>query len=315
MYIGLSKYLYGNVKKLRVIKPFDPWRSSFCTCRPKYSLHPYTGCSHFCLYCYATAYIGRKPSMPKKMFLDRLRRDLNYINPRLFIELSSSSDPYPPLEKWMLLTRKSLEILVNRKILITTKSDLVTRDYDLLLKTLSSVMITITTLDEELAAKLEPYAPPPWKRLEALKKLSDKGVPVGVRIDPIIPGLNDKPYMIKELVKTVKEHGARHIVTSTYKARYDNLGRMMNAFPEKKSIWRKLYIENGVKIHGYIYLVRDVREELLKPVIKYGLEEGLTVATCREGLGSSFFKAPSCDGQHLIVYHPLYRGNVHEEDT
>ncbi|OYT40957.1 MAG: radical SAM protein [Desulfurococcales archaeon ex4484_58] len=302
------KHLYGNVKRLSVIKPFDPWKSDLCTCRLKYSLHPYTGCSHFCLYCYATSYIGRKPSSPKKDFLNRLRRDLNYINRELVVEISSSSDPYPPLEEWVMLTRQTLRVLADSKIkvLITTKSNIVVRDYDLLLRTPSSIMITITTLNEELARKLEPGAPPPHKRLEAIEYLSSKGLPVGVRIDPIIPGLNDNPLEIEKLIDEISVRGAKHIVTSTYKVRFDNYKRMIKAFPKKKMLWKKLYFERGERLHGYIYLPRSIREKLLEPIIKYGLKKGLSVATCREGLGARYFKAPSCDGQHLIVEHPIF---------
>ncbi|MET1160677.1 MAG: spore photoproduct lyase family protein [Thermoprotei archaeon] len=300
--------MYGDYRRTSVVKPFDPWKSSLCTCRPKYSLHPYTGCSHFCLYCYATAYIGRKPSMPKQRFLDRLKRDLKFINKELFIEMSSSSDPYPPIESWMGLTRKTLEILSSEKyrVIIVTKSDIIVRDADLLLKTPSVVMITITTLDEDLAKKLEPGAPPPWKRLNAIEKLSEYGIPVGIRIDPVIPGLNDDPNSISEIIREASLRGAKHVVTSTYKARPDNLKRMISAFPDKADYWRKLYLELGEKIHGYYYLPRQLRIKILKPVIDAALRYGLTASVCREGLGLEFMRAPSCDGQHMIKYHPLY---------
>jgi DNA repair photolyase len=294
---------------LRVIRLFDPWRNPLCTCPRKYSLHPYTGCSHFCLYCYATAYIGRRPSTPKKMFLRNLKHDLPRIDRRLPIELSTSSDPYPPVERWLLLTRLTLKLLVEGcfKVLITSKSDIMVRDTDLLLKTPSAVMLTITTIDDELARRLEPGAPPPSRRIKALARLSEKGIPVGVRIDPIIPGLNDKPDMIRKLIDEIASAGARHIVTSTYKARWDNYKRMIEGFPEKKDLWRKLYLEEGVRMHGYIYLRRQLREKMLKPVIEYAVKKGLTAATCREGLGPEYFRAPSCDGTHLIRLHPAYK--------
>ena len=303
----MDRKSYGRIDRLQVIRPFDPWRSDKCTCMPKYSLHPYTGCSHFCLYCYATAYIGRKPSIPKRDFLRRVLRDLRFINSELVIELSSSSDPYPPIEEWMLLTRRTLEILADRshKILITTKSHIVARDWDILLKTPSTVMITITTLNEELAKKIEPGAPPPNLRLKTISMLRDKGIPVGVRIDPIIPGLNDKPEELVELVKQVVEHGALHIVTSTYKARPDNLRRMMNAFPDKKKSWVDLYLRQGEHTHGYYYLPRELRFKLLKPVIETATKYGVTAAVCREAF-PELFRAPSCDGQHLIKLHPRY---------
>ncbi|MCD6487940.1 MAG: radical SAM protein [Desulfurococcales archaeon] len=303
VFLGKPTNIYGAYRRLRVIRIFDPWRSSLCTCRPKYSLQPYTGCSHFCLYCYATAYIGQGPSRPKRDLLRNVRHDIGFINKELVIEMSSSSDPYPPLESWTLLTRKVLEILKekNIRVLITTKSDLVTRDADLLAEMNSAVMITITTLDENLANILEPGAPPPSRRVDAISYLREKGVPVGVRIDPIIPRLNDNPRDIERLVKTIADAGAIHIVTSTYKARPDNFKRMINAFPSLKNYWERIYLREGIKIHGYHYLPLELRRRLLKPVIDTARKLGLTYATCREGLVSKeFFNAPSCDGIHLI---------------
>ena len=291
---------------LRVIRLFDPWKSPLCTCPKKYSLHPYTGCSHFCLYCYATSYIGRRPSTPKNMFLRNLQSDLKRINKNLVVEMSTSSDPYPPVEKWLLLTRKTLELLVEHKVktLITTKGSIVVRDTDLLLMTPSAVMLTITTLDNRIAKILEPGAPTPDKRVEAVKQLAESKIPVGVRIDPIIPGINDDFYSIKELIDQVIDAGAKHIVVSTYKARWDNLKRMIEAFPEYSEYWQKLYIIDGKRVHGYMYLDRRLREKILKPIIDYAQSKKVTIATCREGLGPEYFKAPSCDGTHLIRFHP-----------
>ncbi len=244
--------------------------------------------------------------MPKRDFLRNLERDLRRIDKRLVVEMSTSSDPYPPLERWMLLTRKALEKLVKYRVrvLITTKSNIVIRDIDLLLKTPSAVMVTITSIDDNLAKRIEPGAPPPSKRIEAVEVLAKNNIPVGVRIDPIIPGLNDDPDMISELVAIVAGKGAKHIVTSTYKARPDNFSRMIEEFPEYRDYWRRIYLEEGVRIHGYYYLKPSLRKRLLKPVVDNALRHGLTVATCREGF-PEYFKAPSCDGQHLISYHSL----------
>lgn len=307
---NLRERVLGNSRKLRIIRVFDPWRSRLCTCHPKYSLHPYTGCSHGCLYCYATAYIGRKSSMPKKDLWKRLKHDLRFINRELVVELSTSSDPYPPLESWTFITRKTLEILAssNVKVLITTKSDLVIRDIDVLLNTPSAVMITITSLDRGLVEKLEPGAPSPKRRIHAIKILSEKGIPVGVRIDPIIPGLNDDQYMLKELVRAVVNAGALHIVTSTYKARPDNFKRMVQAFPDLGGYWRRLYYVEGSLLHGYRYLSQTIRKNLLKPVVMEAMKHGVTYATCREGfLGREYFNSSSCDGSHLIRYSSAYR--------
>jgi len=232
-----------------------------------------------------------------------VRRDLEIIEKNAIIEMSSSSDPYPPIEEKLKLTRKTLELLSKYgvRVLITTKSHIVTRDIDLLKKAPSAVMITITTFDDKLARLIEPNAPPPILRLKAIRDLSARGIPVGVRIDPVIPGINSEEHSIVELVEKIKEAGAKHIVTSTYKAKWDSLKRLLLVFPEIEKKLKERYVYSGVKIHGYMYLPRREREKLLLPVIKTALKQGLTVATCREGLGSEFTWAPSCDGSHLIT--------------
>lgn len=286
---------------MRVLRVFDPWKSPLCTCPFKYSLHPYTGCSHFCLYCYATSYIGRKPSVPKNRFLDALKTDLLKVKQGSIIELSTSSDPYPPIEEWVELTRNTLTLLLEHgmRVLITTKSYLVRRDVDILSKTPSAVMITITTLNRGVSRILEPDAPSPEDRLEAIRYLKDHGIPVGARIDPVIPGVNDDPLELKDLVDAIVDAGAQHIVTSTYKARGDSLKRLSQAFKDKSLA--SLYKEKGEIVHGSIYLPKNERARLLQPVISRAVERGITVATCREGLGAAFFKAPSCDGSHMIA--------------
>lgn len=301
--------LYGNTARLKVLRPFDPWRSPLCTCMPKYSLHPYTGCSHFCLYCYATAYIGVKPSTPKTEFIKRLKADLRYANRNLPVELSSSSDPYPPLEAWTMLTRETLKTLKEHgmRVIIVTKSNIVARDLDILREIPSIVMVTVTTLNEELSKKLEPGAPAPQKRIETICKLSDSGIPVGARIDPIIPKLNDNEDDIARLVKELASCGVKHIVTSTYKARPDSLRRLCKAFPLHRAYWRKLYLEYGEKIHGYFYLPRQVREEILRKVVEKARIHGISISICREGLRLSNTNTLSCDGQHLFIYHPIHQ--------
>lgn len=297
------------MSKLEVIREFDPWRSPLCTCPKKYSLHPYTGCSHLCLYCYATSYIGLKESKPKDRFLKKLSRDLTRIKPSSLIELSTSSDPYPPIEKILGLTRKALELISRYefRLLITTKSDLVVRDADLFVRLPSAVMITITTLDEKLAEIIEPGAPPPSKRILAIRELSKQNVAIGVRVDPIIPFINDDEYGVEELVSSVVDAGALHIVTSTYKARRDSLKRLCEKLPDISGKIRRLYLETGERIHGYLYLPMGIRRRLLEPVIRNAAKHGVTYATCREGMEPGFFNAPSCDGSHLIIHKNPYQ--------
>ena len=289
--------------RLRVLRKFDPWGSPLCTCPPKYSLQPYTGCSHMCLYCYATSYIGRKPSKPKKDFIKNLALDLLKADPSLPISMSNSSDPYPPEESRLLLTREAIKVIARHgfKLLVVTKGSLVARDADLLSRMRAAVTITITTMDSGLASIIEPGAPPPRQRVEAIKTLIKAGVPTGIRLDPVIPWLNDDEHQIKEVLETVNSLGVKFVVTSTFKARPDSLKRMCNAFPDMCRKWEQLYRVEGTWIHGYWYAPVNVRKNLLRKVVEIARKLGMEYATCREGFrGREWFTAKTCDGTHLI---------------
>ena len=147
------------------------------------------------------------------------------------VSISNSSDAYPNLEAKRALTRQCVEILSkqNCKIQIVTKSDLVARDIDLLRKVPSTVALTITTDDDATAKIIEPHAPPPSERIKAAEKLVHSGIPVTVRIDPIIPFVNDYP---ERLVKKLALLGVRHVTSSTYKVRPDNWKRFSEAMPQ-----------------------------------------------------------------------------------
>ena len=118
-----------------VIREFDPWKDPWCTCPRKYSFNPYTGCSHRCVYCYITSYIPRAfDCRPKSRLIERVERDVQKLDRRLFVSMSNSSDPYPAIERKLRNTRRCLEIFRRNNIAvqIITKSDLVLRDLDLL---------------------------------------------------------------------------------------------------------------------------------------------------------------------------------------
>jgi len=233
------------VERLRVLRPFDPWKNPLCTCPFKYSLNPYTGCSYMCLYCYATSYIGRRPSTPKKRFIENLLHDLAILPSTILVNIGTSSDPYPPEELRYRLTRKSLEIMIplGIRVLITTKGIIPPEDVKLIRSGNAAVTPTITTLDPQIARLIEPNAPTPAKRLELVRELSRSSVPVGVRVDPVIPFVNDDRHQIEELVCRIASAGATFIVTSSYKAKPDNLSRLRRSLgPTGERIY-KLYME------------------------------------------------------------------------
>jgi DNA repair photolyase len=279
------------------LQPFDPWKSPLCTCPTKYSLNPYTGCGHRCLYCYATSFIKNfYHPRPKKEFLRIIEREIKNIPEGSLISLSNSSDPYQPLEKTHKLTRKFLELLLekNYRILIITKSDLVLRDLELLTKLRCAVSLTITS--KTLYPKLEPFAPSYEKRLQAIKALSEAKIPVSVRLDPIIPGLNEGEIL--EILDEIAPY-VKHITVSTYKAKPDSLKRLIDAFPERKSFFEKLYLKEGKRFGNAIYLRDEIRYKLIYPVYQKARRYNLSFATCREGL-KDFENSEKCDGSFLI---------------
>jgi len=166
------------------------------------------------------------------------------------ISMANSSDPYPNIEAKTGLMRKCLEILSQQdcKIQLITKSNLVVRDIDLLKKMPSMVSLTITTENDNVAKLIEPHAPSPLERLKAVESLIAHGIPTSVRIDPIIPFINDNT---KNLVKTLASMGVKHITASTYKVKPDNWRRFSTALPKTAEKIKPLYFENGEKIRGY----------------------------------------------------------------
>ncbi|MCW3983891.1 MAG: radical SAM protein [Candidatus Bathyarchaeota archaeon] len=280
-----------------LISPFDPWRSSLCTCPAKLTFNPYTGCDHQCLYCYASSYIQNFHEIhPKKELLTTLKREAVKLNGET-VSLSNSSDPYPQIEASEGLTRRCLEVLAeyNCRVQIITKSNLVTRDDDLLCKVPATVALTITTDDDNLARIIEPYAPPPSQRIRAAQDLAKAGIPVSVRIDPIIPNLNDQP---QKLISDLASIGVKHITASTYKAKPDNWARLAKALPKVMEPLKPLYFQQGERVGGSVLLPKEYRFKLLKGVRDSAVNCGLGFGVCREGLAE--LNTAACDGSWLM---------------
>ena len=186
-------------------------------------LNPYRGCEHGCAYCYARPYheyLGFSAGlefetkiMVKRRAGELLRRELS--SPKyqpVVLAMSGVTDCYQPIERHLRITRSCLEVLAEFRnpVSIITKNFLVTRDIDLL-KELAAydaahVFISITTLNADLAAKMEPRASNPAHRLRAIEMLAKAGVPVGVLTAPIIPGLNDRE--IPSVLEAARAAGA-----------------------------------------------------------------------------------------------------------
>jgi DNA repair photolyase len=280
-----------------LISRFDPWRSSLCTCPPKLTFNPYSGCDHACVYCYASSYIPRFASCrPKKDAAARLQREAAKLNGEI-VSIANSSDPYPRMDAETGLTRKCLAILSQRdcRIQIITKSTLVTRDTDVLCEMPCTVALTITTDDENTAKLIEPQAPSPTERLKTVETLTGRGIPVSVRVDPIIPFVNENP---ETLIATLASIGVKHVTASTYKAKPDNWQRFAAAMPKNAEKLKPLYFEQGERTGGYTLLPQALRLKLLKHVRSLALENGMKFGVCREGLTQ--LNTAACDGSWLL---------------
>ncbi len=172
------------------------------------SINPYRGCEHGCIYCFARpthSFMGLSPGLDfeAKLFAKPdvpklLERELSRPEYKVrAIAIGTNTDPYQPIEREWRFMRQILEVLqkANHPVAIVTKSALITRDIDILSdmasKGLVKVGISVTTLDRKLARTMEPRASTPTKRLEAIKTLTDAGIPTAVMVAPIIPALND----------------------------------------------------------------------------------------------------------------------------
>ncbi|WP_066546120.1 MULTISPECIES: PA0069 family radical SAM protein [unclassified Sphingomonas] len=188
------------------------------------SINPYRGCEHGCIYCFARpthAFLDLSPGLDfetrlfakpdaARLLRDELRRPGYTCRP---IAFGTNTDPYQPIENEWRITRACLEVLAacDHPVTITTKSDRILRDIDLLgpmaKKGLAAVMVSVTSLDAAIAMTIEPRAPHPERRLRAVRLLADAGVPVQVSISPVIPAVTD--HEMEALMARAAEAGAR----------------------------------------------------------------------------------------------------------
>ncbi len=187
------------------------------------SINPYRGCEHGCVYCYARpthCYLGLSAGLDfeTKLFAKTNAAELlekELANPRYVpktIALGANTDPYQPIERTHRITRSILEVLerTNHPLGIVTKSSLIVRDLDILqrmaAKGLVKTALSVTTLDPVLARRMEPRAATPSRRLDAMRRLSEAGVPVAVMTAPIIPALND--HEMEDILAAARAAGA-----------------------------------------------------------------------------------------------------------
>jgi DNA repair photolyase len=227
-----------------------------------WTINPYRGCEFACKYCYARythEFMEMRDGLDfeRKIYVkqhaaDLLRQELRHVKPGEEIAIGTATDPYQPAERRFEITRRILEELARHRGLeigIVTKSNLVVRDADLLREVGRHnrlfVNITITTLNVDLARILEPRAPRPDLRLEALAGLVNAGIPAGVICAPVIPDITDSPKALGALVRAVAEAGGKYIFANSLFLKPCSaaifLPFLEEKFPELASGFRKRY--------------------------------------------------------------------------
>jgi DNA repair photolyase len=197
-----------------------------------WTINPYRGCEFACKYCYARythEFMELRDGIDfeQKIFVkqhaaDLLRQELRHVKPGEDIAIGTATDPYQPAERRFEVTRAILEELSRHSGLevgIVTKSNLVLRDVEVLKQVAKNnrlfVNITITTLNVDLARILEPRAPRPDLRLEAMQKLSQAGIAAGVICAPVLPGITDSPRDLEALVRATAQADGKYIYANS----------------------------------------------------------------------------------------------------
>ena len=233
-----------------------------------WSLNPYRGCTHGCRYCYARAthvHYGMNADedfssriVVKTNFADVLRAEL--ARPawhRERVAVGTATDAYQPCEGRYRLTRGVLEALVDFRTpaSLVTKSTLVLRDVDLLTELAAgpgvTVYVTVTTLDPTVWRLVEPGTPPPLKRLAVMRRLVDAGVPCGVFLAPILPGITDSAESIDTVGAAAREHGASSFGTSVLRlaplVREHYLGFAAEHYPALLPRYQRAYLGANIR--------------------------------------------------------------------
>jgi DNA repair photolyase len=228
------------------------------------SINPYRGCEHGCVYCFARpthAYLGLSPGLDfeSQLFMkpnapELLERELSapgYV-PKI-IAIGTNTDPYQPIERRYKIMRGILQVLerAGHPVGIVTKSALILRDLDILARMarrdLVKVAISVTTLDAKLARTMEPRAPSPPRRLEALRQLVNAGIPTSTLVAPVIPAINDAE--IERILEAVASTGVR------------NAGYVLLRLPlEVRDLFREWLLANFPDRHRHVFkLIQDMR--------------------------------------------------------
>ncbi|MEX2237277.1 MAG: radical SAM protein [Dehalococcoidia bacterium] len=245
----------------------------------KWSLNPYMGCAHRCTFCYVRGFERRadRPSDDRYGASIRVKTNVAEVLhkevtrkswARENVAIGAATDPYQPAEGKYRLTRGCLQVLagVHNPISIITRGPMIIRDIDVLQQAAGrapmEVTFSIPTLDVDAWRKSEPGTAPPRQRLRALKMLIDAGIKAGVGVAPLLPGITDKPELIREVVKAARDAGATHLWANVLYLRPGTrehfLENLAHDWPEQLQRYKELYVRP--------YLAKTVSEPVFQRV-------------------------------------------------
>ncbi len=254
-----------------------------------WTVNPYRGCEFACKYCYARythEFMEMRDGVDfeqkiyvKQHAADLLRQELRRVKPGEEIAIGTATDPYQPAERRYEVTRAILEEFARHEGLelgIVTKSNLVLRDIDLLQeigrKNDISVHVTITTLNVDLARILEPRAPRPDLRMEAVRRLNQVGIDAGVSCSPAIPEITDSPRDLEALVRATAEAGGKHIFANPLFLKPCSAAVFMpfleQEFPQLAENYRSRYQDHAFLPKSYHQRISKLMASLRR---KYGI--------------------------------------------
>jgi DNA repair photolyase len=254
-----------------------------------WTINPYRGCEFACKYCYARythEFMEMRDGVDfeQKIYVKQhaanlLRQELRRVKPGEEIAIGTATDPYQPAERRFEVTRAILEELVRHEGLelgIITKGSLILRDLDLL-KELGRrnrlfVNLTVTTLNVKLARILEPRAPRPDLRMEAVRQLNQAGVAAGISCSPVIPGITDSPRDLEALVRATSEAGGKHIFANPLFLKPCSAAVFMpfleKEFPQLAAGYRERYKDRAFLPKSYTKRISELMARLRQ---KYGI--------------------------------------------
>jgi DNA repair photolyase len=232
----------------------------------KWSLNPYMGCAHRCTFCYVRGFERRADRPWDERYGASIRVKINVVQAlrnelgrrgwhREMVAVGAATDPYQPAEGRYRLTRGCIKAFAEARtpFSIITRGPLVVRDRDVLgqasRRAEVSVSVSVATVDQELAARLEPGVAPPHQRLRAVRLLTEAGIHAGVALAPVLPGLTDAPAQLAAVMRAAREAGATHLWWNLLNLRPGTreyfTATLAREWPEQLATYQRLYAAAG----------------------------------------------------------------------